>query len=62
MKTVTRKRLVRIDDMGYFWAVAYVDRKKGQHYWAAQFDKKVRDYDYVARWIGTHPRISLFPD
>lgn len=57
--TVKTKRKVIIRDMGSFWAVAYVSRRKFTHHWRAQFHKSVKTREQVTEWINQQTNIEL---
>lgn len=53
------KRKVIIRDMGSFWAVAYVSRRKFTQHWRAQFCKSVKTREQVTEWISQQTNIEL---
>lgn len=48
------KRQVEIVNVFGVWAVAFVERRKHQHYWAAQFDAKDHTLEQVKEWVATN--------
>lgn len=53
------KRKVIIQSVGDSWAVAYVERRKFQRYWAAVFYKKIKTREQVIAWISEQANIEL---
>lgn len=52
-------RPVKIERVRDSWLVFYVDRKKGQHYTAAQFYAQDNTLVDVQSWIKTQPQLNL---
>lgn len=55
----TKPRKVVIRSVLKTWIVEYVDRKKGQHYHAAQFDQSIKTEEQVREWIRRQPKLEL---
>lgn len=55
------KRKVRIERKGGAWAVVYVERRKGQRYWAANFYAADHSMTDVIEWVKQNPKLELVP-
>ena len=52
-------RKVTIELRGDTWAIVYVDRKKGQRYWAGAFYAPDHTREQVVDWVKNDPRLEL---